>query len=145
LRVSRDRSDSVFGWAIDAQEHHGTSTVSLGRVSTDVTSVGAAVVAHQAWSRWILRLGAGVRGGEARLSGVPDPSMGVQGRTFWASWVGPLARGDVELVVAHGLALDVGVEGGYVVSPVGGLVGDRREVAIDGAWIGVHVGVGMSL
>jgi hypothetical protein len=145
LRVVGDRSDSVLGWAIDAQAHHGTSSVSLGRVSADVTTIGAAVDAHQTWSRWTLRLGAGVRGGEVRLSGVPDPAMGAQGKTFWAPWIGPLARGDVELVVARRLVLDVGAEGGYVVSPVGGLVGDRREVAIDGAWIGVHVGAGMSL
>jgi hypothetical protein len=143
LRASHDGQS--LGWSIDGQVHHGTSRVSLGEVSTDVVDVGAAVTARQTWSRWSLRLGAGARGGAARLSGSPDPSAGTQGKKFWAPWIGPLALGRVELVVTDRLVLDVGIEGGYVVSPVGGLVADRREVAVDGPWMAVDVGVGMYL
>jgi hypothetical protein len=143
LRLTRD--ESRLAWTVDLQAHHGTESVSLGRVSTDVTSVGAAVVARQAWSRWTLRVGGGARGGAVRLSGVPDATMGAQGRTFWAPWIGPLASGDVELVVTSRLVIDARVEGGYVVSPVGGLVSDQRAVAVDGAWLSVGIGAGMSL
>ena len=80
-----------------------------------------------------------------RMSGAPDRGAGAQGTAFWAPWVGPHTLGHVERAVTDGFVLSLGVEAGYVLSPVGGLVGDRREVAVDGAWIGVDVGIGMLL
>jgi hypothetical protein len=144
LQVARDTA-GPFGWAVDAQAHHGSEATSLGRVDTDVLAVGAVAVVHRTWSRASVHLGAGVRGGAAQLSGVPDPMMAVRGSRFWAPWLGPLARGSVEIGVGNRITLGAAIEGGYVVSPVGGLVSDRREVAVDGAWLLVHVGVGMIL
>jgi hypothetical protein len=144
LRVARDRSEPL-GWMMDAQAHRGSQSTSLGQVFTDVLGVGVAAVVHHAWSRSSVHLGGGVRGGAARLSGVPNPMTAVHGDRFWAPWVGPFALGNVELVVTQRFTVEAAIEGGYVVSPVGGLVSDRREVAVDGAWLELHVGVGMFL
>jgi hypothetical protein len=144
LRLARDHARRI-GWMIDVQADHGTASASLGKVSTDVVSVGAGFVFHQPWTRVSLRLGGGLRGGAVRLSGVPAPSPDAHGATFWAPWVGPMALGSVGVVATRRLTLDLTVEGGYVVSPVGGLVNGRREVAVDGAWIGFQLGVGIFL
>ncbi len=144
LRVAHDRSAPI-GWMVDAQAHRGSESTSLGQVFTDVIGVGLVAVVHHAWARSSTHVGGGVRGGAVRLSGVPTAMMGVQGSRFWAPWIGPLVLGNVELAVTHRFTVDVTLEGGYVVSPVGGLVSDRREVAVDGAWLEVHVGVGVFL
>jgi hypothetical protein len=142
LRLAGDLSDRT-GWMLDAQVHHGTTSVSLGQVSTDVLGFGAVGYVHKAWSAWRVELGGGVRGGAVLMTGVPDAM--VTASRFWAPWVGPVALADLELAVRDQLVLVLDVEGGYVVSPVGGLVDGLREVAIDGAWIGVHLGIGIVL
>jgi hypothetical protein len=144
LRVARDRVEPL-GWMIDAQAHRGSEMTSLGQVDTDVLGAGVAAVVHHAWSGSTVHVGGGVRGGGARLSGVPNPMASVRGDRFWAPWVGPFALGSLELVVAERFTIETMIEGGYVVSPVGGLVSGLREVAVDGAWLQVHVGVGMFL
>ena len=145
LRLARDHRRRI-GWMVDVQATHGTSNASLGTVSTDVLSAGAAFVFCQPWTRVSLRLGGGLRGGAVRLSGVPTPSApDAHGAAFWGAWVGPMALGNVTVIATRRLVIDAAVEGGYVVAPVGGLVAGRREVAVDGAWIGFQLGIGIFL
>jgi hypothetical protein len=68
----------------------------------------------------------------------------VRGDSYWGAWGGPLGRFGLDIALGR-LALEVAVEGGYVVSPVGGLVAGVREVAVDGPWVGVQVGAGLFL
>ena len=143
LRVSRDLG-ATLGLIVDAQAHRGSRTVSLGRVSTDVLDLGALAGRRIGWSRTTLFVGAGIRAGTARLDGMPVDAS-VSGSKFWAPWLGACAIGSVDVAVTRSLALDLSVDGGYVLVPVGGLVGDRRETAVDGALIGVHIGIGAIL
>jgi len=144
LRVARDGSGPL-GWMIDVQAHRGSETTPLGQVDTDVLGAGVAAVVHHAWWPASVHVGGGLRGGGARLSGVPDPMLAVHGSRFWAPWVGPFVLGNVELVVAQRFAVVAAIEGGYVIAPVGGLVSGRRDVAVDGAWLELHVGVELFL
>jgi hypothetical protein len=143
LGLALDRSE-LIGWRIDAQAHHGSESTPLGHVDTDVLSVGVAALIRRAWSRSVVHLGVGARGGAVRMSGAPSMT-GVEGSRFWAPWVGAFVLGSAELRLAHRTSLDAQVTTGYVVRPVGGLVSDRREVAVDGAWVEVHIGVARSL
>jgi hypothetical protein len=129
---------------LDVQVHHGTDQVSLGSISADMVSVGTALVIHQSWSRRALRCGIGLRGA-VRLSGTPKDPQAIKGGTFWGPWAGPLALVGIGVTAARRFALELTVEGGYVASPVGGLIAGVRQVTIDGAWIGFQVGIGVFL
>jgi hypothetical protein len=45
----------------------------------------------------------------------------------------------------RGLAIELAAEGGYWVFPTGGLVNGDRTVKIEGAWLGVQLGLGLAL
>jgi hypothetical protein len=144
LRFARDSFDPL-GWMVDAQAHHGSQATPLGRVSTDVIGLGAIVAVHRAWSTLDVHLGGGVRGGAVELSGVADPMTVARASRFWASWFGVLAVGSVGVTIARRFVVEATLEGGEVVVPVGGLVGGRRIVAVDGAWLDLNLSVGMFL
>lgn len=144
LQLAQDHAYHL-GWRTDLQAHHGTAAVSLGSASVDTVSFGAALVFHQAWRKVGLHLGAGLRGGAARLSGSPNPMGTAQGKSGWGAWGGPLGIVDLSVVANRRLVFDLGLEAGYVVVPVGGLVAGAREVAVDGAFVGFHVGGGIFL
>jgi hypothetical protein len=138
------REGAWLGWLADVEAHHGTSTVSLGKTSTDVVDVACALEAHRTWSRTRTELAAGVRGGTARLAGTSD-LMDVRAEHFWGPWVGAFALGSISVAATSHVAFELTIEAGRVISPLGGLVGASREVSIDGTWMGVHVGVGTNL
>jgi len=71
--------------------------------------------------------------------------MMVRTDKFWAPWFGVFAIANAEVSATSRVKLHFAIEGGRVVSPVGGLVDQRREIGIDGAWLGVHVGIGTIL
>jgi hypothetical protein len=124
---------------IDAEAEHGSARVSLGSVSIDTLSVGAAMLQH-AWSKIGLHVGVGARVGALYLSGEPDSMGSVRGGSGWAPWGGPMGVASASFVAARYLAVDLAVEIGYVVAPAGGLVAGSREVAIEGPWIGIQLG-----
>lgn len=144
LQLAQDHAHHL-GWRTDIQAHHGSTAVSLGSASVDTISFSAALVFHQAWRKVGLHLGAGLRGGAARLSGSPDAIGTAQGRSGWGAWGGPSGRVDVSILATRRLVFELGLEAGYVVVPVGGLVGGAREVAVDGAFVGFHLGGGIFL
>jgi hypothetical protein len=141
-RIARD--GAWLGWLADVEAHHGTSTVSLGQTSADVLDAAGALSIHRSWSRTRASFAAGVRGGAGRLAG-SSTMMGVRAESFWGPWFGAFALGSISVAATSHFAIELTVEGGRVISPLGGLVDARREVAIDGAWIGVHLGVGTNL
>ena len=142
VRVAGDRA--LLGWLVDLQARHGRTGVTLGEVSTDVLDIAAALAIHHTWSRTQLAFAAGLRGGTARLAGAPEMTT-VRADHFWAPWLGALALGRATLTLAPRWCVELAVEGGRVIVPIGGLVNDRREVAIDGGWLSVELGVGVFL
>jgi hypothetical protein len=144
LRLERDHRWHL-GWNVDVMADHGSASTSLGAVSIDLLSASATLVFQQAWSRVGLRVGAGGRGGAARLQGHPTTPKTVRGDTYWAGWGGVLAHLGLDVALTRRWALALSAEGGYVVFPVGGLVGGAREVAVDGPWIGLQLGLGIFL
>jgi hypothetical protein len=138
------REGDWLGWLADVEVHHGTTAVSLGRTSTDLVDAAGAVSVHRGWQGVGLSLAVGLRGGTARLAGSSN-LMGVTAGKFWGPWLGAVGVGSVDVHLWSRWALDLAVEAGQVISPLGGLVDARREVAIDGAWMGIHLGVGTIL
>jgi len=144
LRLAKDHPLHL-GWVADVQAHHGTATASLGTVAVDTVSFGAALVVHQAWSRLGLHVGIGLRGGAVRLDGTPRNAEVAVGQSGWAAWGGPMAQVSLGVVATRRLLFELGVESGFVVSSVGGLVAGVRELSLGGAWIGFQLGVGIFL
>ncbi len=142
IRVRRAASRLTLH--VDVQAHHGTAEVTLGRVTTDILDVAPAVGVQHAWERVRASASIGARGGAVRLAGSSD-TMSVRGDRFWAPWFGAFALAGLELAVSSRVRLIVDVEGGLVINPVGALVEQRREIAVDGGWLGVHVGIGTIL
>jgi len=138
------RDGELLGILADVQAHHGRHAVSLGDVTTDTVDLTAALSIHRTWSRVRGLLAAGARGGAVRLGGSSDQMM-VQANHFWAPWLGALGLASVELAATSRIALGITVEGGAVIVPVGGLVNAQREVAIDGGWLALHLGIGFLL
>lgn len=144
MQLARDHAYHV-GWQVDLQAAHGNAVVPLGSVSVDLINVGTAFVMHYATPRIAFQGGVGLRGGAARLSGSPVSSDAATGGTVWGAWGGPLATASLGVAVSRRLLVDLAAEAGYVVVPVGGLVADVRQVAVDGAWLSFRVGFGVFL
>ena len=144
LRVSR--SGAPVGWLVDVRAHHGERAVTHGHVTTDVVDAGVGVVVGRPVGPLHLSLAAGARGGGVRLAGTATDEMEmVRTNKFWAPWAGGFALADIELPVLPRVMMHLTIEGGYVVSPVGGLVDNVRAVGVDGPWMGVHLGIGTIL
>jgi hypothetical protein len=139
--VGQDFKPSV-GWQSDVQALHATTGTSLGAVSTDVIALGAALVVHYTWRRMGVRGGVGLRGGAVRMAG---EGMGeeIRANSLWGPFGGVMGTLSLGVAATRRLALEVGIEGGYVLVPVAGLVDGRRAVAIEGGWVGFHAGVGI--
>jgi hypothetical protein len=141
LRVGQERARGL-AWSLDALAEHGSAHTALGEVAADTLSVGPVVQFYRRWTRVALRIGGGARGGAARLEGQPG-APGVHGAVAWSGWLGPLAAASLTVAPARRLALELALEGGYVAVPFGGLVSGARAVAIDGAWVGAQLGLGI--
>jgi len=62
----------------------------------------------------------------------------------WAAG-GPYASLCLHIVPVRAFYIQVATEGGYWLFPTGGLVNGRREVALEGGWLGVQLGLGIIL
>jgi hypothetical protein len=132
-----------IGWLVDIGLHRGESDVPHGQVTLDVIDASAAVSLSRPMGPVELSLAGGVRGGMVRLGGTSDEMVTTD--RFWAPWLGGFVLGNAELRLAPRMTAQLAIEGGRVISPVGALVDKVREVGIDGAWFGVHLGIGMIL
>jgi hypothetical protein len=144
LRLADD-SFRVFGWAIDLLEHHGGMDTMGGRVAIDTLTVGASAVAHREWRYVGVRGGLGFRLGATILRGLSSDDRAVHaGEVSWAAG-GPFGMVGAHVVPVRGFVIDLAGEGGYWLFPTGGLVNGRREVAVEGPWLGVQLGFGIVL
>ena len=132
-----------IGWLVEIGAHRGESDVPHGRVSTTLIDAAVAVSLGRAMGQVELAIAGGIRGGMVQLAGTSDEMVTTD--TFWAPWFGGFALANAELRVTPRMSAHLTIEGGRVISPVGALVDNVREVGIDGAWFGVHLGIGMIL
>jgi hypothetical protein len=134
---------SAFGWSVDVLAHHRSIATGRGDVAIDVITAAARVLAQGRWSRLSLRGGFGLRAGTTILTG--RGSASVRGdHVVWAAG-GPMVNFSLGFTVVHRLSLELGGEGGYWVFPTGGLVNGQREVALEGPFVGVQLGLGLRL
>jgi hypothetical protein len=144
LRIAQDLTRHYFGWSSDVSAEHGAATVTAGIVNVDVLSVEASLFFSRHWRKLGIRIGAGARGGAVHLAGTPATSS-VRGSTVWGGWVGPLGRASLVVTPTRRFVIELGLDGGYVLVPVAGLVDGARKVAIDGGWVGFSVALGAFL
>lgn len=138
-----------LGLSFDVLAHHGSTTSALGSLSTDLISASMTLVFHYRVAQrrtysFALRAGGGVRGGAVQLSGSPYADSATErGATVWGPCAGPhLALGG-SLNILHHLIVELTAEAGYVALPVGGRVDGVRAVAVEGPWLGIHLGLGV--
>lgn len=144
LRVAADASRYV-GWSVDLLEHHGGFDDALGHVSIDTLTASGSALAHRHWRHVGLGGGLGFRIGATILRGrAAEGTRAGEGTVTWAAG-GPLATLHLRVFPVHGLVLELATEGGYWLFPTGGLVNRRRDVAVDGPWVGVQLGIGIVL
>ncbi len=143
LRVTGDHRLHL-GWDFDLLVLHGTAATALGGVTQDLLSARAALLLHHRVPYLTLRGGVGGRLGAARLSGEPANPATTLGAVAWGPWGGPLLAIGMTAAASR-VRLDLGVEAGYVVSPVAARVGGMRAAAVDGTWFGVQLGIGVVL
>ena len=142
LRVASDWF-ARWGWAVDVLAQHGRFVRAVGTVAADTITAAASIMGHRNWAHVGLRGGAGFRLGAASLDGTPTDAGSTRGsRVVWATG-GPFATLSVSAVPVCGLALELAVEGGYSVFSMGGLINGGRDVAIEGPFIGLQLGVGI--
>jgi hypothetical protein len=129
--------------------------------AADVDVVGTRTTAHTAegdvsvniWSvtlRGSLRLGTphvwaelggGARAGLARLEGSPADASTTRGGTLAATWTGPIAYAGLGFRVWH-LVLAPGVEAGYVLRTIDGVVDNGSPVSLAGPFVAATVALG---
>lgn len=139
LAVSFGRYGLGAEW--DLAAHRAVADTPLGDVETALFSSGL-------FARWTLAaaplfvdLGAGARGGIARLAGTPDDAERSRGSVVAGVFAGPAASLGVSLRFAS-LALRLGAESGYALRGVAGEVEREPSVAVSGAWVQGSLGVG---
>ena len=133
-----------LGWLADLTFQHGSRALPEGQVSADSLTGLAAAVGHWSRGRFVLRGGAGVRGGVAWLGGTPrDPDVTVGGAVRGAWW-GPAAVVDGSVRVGRRGVIAIAVEVGRTQLPVTAFVQGGSPVVIGGTWIRAGLGVGFA-
>jgi hypothetical protein len=141
VRVCRDHAGG-YGWGADVIAETAVDDLSLGEVTT--TSVSGALTAHleRRFGPVLARAAIGARIGAVSMRGDPEGRSGVLGSEVSGLAGGPMARLGAQLTPASGLTLALSVESGAHALEMRGTVDGREEQALDGAWLGGHLGVG---
>ncbi len=134
LQLSADHSHKI-GWSVDLLAHQGMARFDLGTISMVTASVGVGLHGHLELSRFVLRVGAGLRVGAVSLQG--------QAAEPWITWVAGLGKLSLGLRMSPHLLLEASGEGGYVVLPVVGRVDGQPAIQAGGIEVGAHLGVGI--
>jgi hypothetical protein len=143
LRVGGDHSHHL-GWDVELGAYHGSTATALGTVTGDLLTGRAVLLGHYLWPHIILRGGGGLRVGAARLGGAAIDPATVEARALWGPWGGPLVGLGLAAAAAR-LRIDLSVEAGYVLWPVGARVAGTRALAVEGPWFGLTLGLGALL
>jgi hypothetical protein len=136
VRIGERRGN--WAWSIDVIADHGETATPLGDVTVDAISAGASLL----WTRHAFALGAGLRGGPGWLAGTPS-MRSVAGGTVAGAWGGPFASAGAQLEIRRVLAVELTGEGGWSLMSITGRVAGASDVALDGPWLGVQLGVGL--
>jgi hypothetical protein len=142
LRVAEDLRYHL-GWIAAAFVEHGSSGFAIGTVSTDLISGDLGLALHLDWTHLTLRFVAGLRGGWVFFAGTPV--SGATANSLSGPWLGPLGAVSLAFTPIRRLLFELILDGGYTILPVTGRVAPSDKVAIDGAWIGLQIAVGLSL
>ena len=62
---------------------------------------------------------------------------------MWGPFAGPMALIGASLALPRRLLIELSLEGGYVVLPVGARVAGVRAIAVEGPWLGLQAGLGI--
>jgi hypothetical protein len=116
----------------------------LGSAQVLLTRLSPYVAWRLAARGLVGRLGAGYAVGMARVAGRADDARGA-GDTLSGPWAGPYALAGVAYAATDALSLDLRAEMGWVMLPVVGQVARGNDIAIQGAWTSVLVGMSFAL
>jgi len=145
VRLAQDRG-SHLTLCIDVLVDRGTAQVPIGEVAVDTVTASARVQLEQRFALVALHAGAGLRAGWAQLEGRTQSPQVMSGSVAGPSG-GVLGAAGARLGIARRLSLEVVGEGGWVLFPITGRVGGvgSHDVALDGAWVGAQLAVGVIL
>ena len=115
----------------------------LGNVNVALWSIGLRTAVRVHLSALFMDAGAGARFGLARLAGEPSDATTVRAGTVAGSWGGPVAYVAAGARAGHFVTI-AGVEAGYVLRTVLGLVDGDRALSISGLFIMGSLAVGWS-
>jgi hypothetical protein len=126
----------------DGELVSGTTTSSLGTLTTTLASAGAFVGVHGGGPHVAGGLALGGRVGGAWLAGHPtDPGATTQGRAS-RPWGGPLVAARLRGTLGP-LALQLGAELGFALGSAKGSVEDVTAVTVGGPWLALSAGLGL--
>ena len=146
VRLGDDRGSASFlGWIADVQVEHASVPVALGGVAVDAASASFVGVALHRLSTVTLRGGLGLRLGATRITGEAADSAHIEGSSVAGFFGGPIGVVSISFQPFGPLVIEAAAEGGYVVTPVRGHVGEDRDVGLAGAFFGATLGLGAAL
>jgi hypothetical protein len=99
---------------------------------------------NERWGRAQTFLGAGYALGVAHLAGQANDARAFAGTTS-GPWAAPYAFAALAVVVADGVTFDARGQVGWVTSPVIGNVTGGHDVALEGLWASVQLGLAIAL
>ncbi len=141
VRASFDPYRTV-GVEVDVLVEHANSDQSLGAVSFDLASLGAALRLRKEMRPFLLHGGPGLRLGFARFAGSPYSTASAVGHDVDGFWAGPIAAVGASYGTSQRLSLSLGLEGGYVFLPVRGIVDGGPGLRADGLLLAANLGAG---
>ena len=139
-----DRKGGITGHpAMDVDLTGAWTDVSspLGTVHVSILSASPRGTFRLRRGRAWMDLGAGGRFGLARLVAAPIDSLSTRGGTLAAAWAGPTGYAGVGVHIGR-MMLATGLELGYVVRGVAGLVDEGGTVSIAGHWLTASLAIG---
>jgi hypothetical protein len=128
VRLERDALPAV-GWSLDALYERGRVEQNSGGFDLETATLGAIVYYYRRFGLGAARIGAGVRGGVSRSS---------QESTL-SPWGWPLLAVAVGVQPGDRITCQIGMEGSYVILPVG-----SGEASVKGWWLAGAVGIGVA-
>ncbi len=134
-----------LGFSVDLVTSQGKGvTGALGQVSVDLVGVGAVVTYGARVGGATLAGELGLRGGSARLGGVPVDDS-IEGRSVRGAFGGPIVGGSAVVRVFGPLILTLRVEGGVALASVRALADGQAATVVGGPFVGGALGLGVAL
>ena len=141
-RAALELAPATLGGRIDVGAAFGSGKTELGTVSVLLAGVGISGFGRFTGGLVVFDVGAGLRVGFARITGTPRDPSAHDGGTVSGPWTGPFL--DARSTFHFGpLQLVAELEGGLVIRPVIGRSDGVPVAAVDGAWFGFHLGLGL--